>query len=125
VLPAGRPNVQISSLDTSLLKTCPSGLTLNLPNFQGGLKVHWSNIQVNAKFDFDQDDISSGRFGQQRFSTVWVGTVAGCKRGYSAVVLTHDEANNVVRGSVRVWDGGAGNFRAFRVSASAVLLPSL
>jgi hypothetical protein len=122
VLLAGRPNLQISSLDTSLLKSRPSGLTINLPNFQGGLKVlHRSNIKVNAEFDFDQDDVStsSGRFGQQRFPTVWVGTVAGLRRGYSAVVLTHDETNDAVRGSVRFWDRRAGTFRTFRVSAPA------
>jgi hypothetical protein len=128
VLPAGRPNVQISLLDTSLLKTRTLGVTLYLPGVRGGLKVfHEPTIQVNAKFDFDQDDVStsSGRFGQQGFPTVWVGAVAGLSGGYSAVVLTHDEANNVVRGSVRCWDHREKIFRAFRVSASAVLLPSL
>jgi hypothetical protein len=118
---AGRPVVQLTALDTSLLRAAPTGLTLPLPNVPKGLRVvHRPNIQVSAELESNAAEISSTT--QQRFPTVWVGTVAGSRPGYSAVVLTHDSASNVVRGSVRFWDRRAGGFRVFRVSGVAVLL---
>eukprot|EP00883_Tetradesmus_obliquus_P005918 jgi/Sobl393_1/16386/SZX67768.1 len=120
---AGRPVVQLNLLDASLLKAAPAGLTLDLPNVPGGLKVsRQPNILVNADVDqqfADISSISSGGPEQQRFPAVWVGTVAGSRPGYSAVVLTHDAASNLVRGSVRFWDRRTGGFRVFRIAPVA------